>query len=339
MTKHNQTELNQTELSEDMELVGPGQMLKEARIALKLTEKEVAEKLNLTVAAVNCIENDEFNCRLPTTYTRGYLKNYAKLVHVVEDDVLDSYELLGVAAVQQAEMQSFSQITKKQAENSRLMWFSYLVLFFLIALTVMWWQQEHQQDNSAEQLTKSDLAKAQQQQSSANKTNDIKVLVYSKDTAKLTDSRGDGAITDEVAAPNLAKHAANEKTVNEEVGNIGLSNEKPNDKVFTNNTINSDPPKAAAVIDDPASSQPPVLSALTFTFSGDCWVNIYDASGERIAWGIKKADYVMKITGQAPFTITLGKPELVSINFNGNDVDMSSFGSGNIAKFTLPRQP
>ena len=75
---------------------------------------------------------------------------------------------------------------------------------------------------------------------------------------------------------------------------------------------------------------------VTFYFNGDCWVNIYDATGEHIAWGVKKADYVMNIEGVAPFTVTLGKPELVTITYDGDDIDMSQFNRGNIAKFTLP---
>jgi cytoskeleton protein RodZ len=75
---------------------------------------------------------------------------------------------------------------------------------------------------------------------------------------------------------------------------------------------------------------------VTFTFSGDCWVNISDATGERIAWGVKKLGYVMKISGQAPFNVTLGRPELVAIDFSDEIIDMSQFNAGNIAKFTLP---
>jgi len=78
------------------------------------------------------------------------------------------------------------------------------------------------------------------------------------------------------------------------------------------------------------------LTNVTFTFSGDCWVNISDATGERIAWGVKKLGYVMKISGQAPFNVTLGKPELVAIKFSEEIIDMSQFNVGNIAKFTLP---
>jgi len=97
--------------------------------------------------------------------------------------------------------------------------------------------------------------------------------------------------------------------------------------------------KAAAITENfPVVQQKllPALSTAIFTFSGDCWVNIYDATGERIAWGVKKIGYVMTVTGIAPLQITLGKPELVTIVFNDQDVDMSAFNIGNIAKFTLP---
>ena len=47
----------------------------------------------------------------------------------------------------------------------------------------------------------------------------------------------------------------------------------------------------------------------------------------------------MKISGQAPFSITLGKPELVAIDYNDLAVDMTGFNAGNIAKFSLPMTP
>ena len=81
------------------------------------------------------------------------------------------------------------------------------------------------------------------------------------------------------------------------------------------------------------------IANVVFTFSGDCWVNIYDATGERIAWGVKKSGYVMRISGQGPFSVTLGKPELVQIDYNDVSVDMSTFNAGNIAKFSLPLAP
>ncbi len=82
-----------------------------------------------------------------------------------------------------------------------------------------------------------------------------------------------------------------------------------------------------------------MISTAVFTFSGDCWVNIFDATGERIAWGVKKSGYVMTIQGKPPLKVTLGKPELASIVFDAQLVDMSTFNVGNIAKFDLPLNP
>ena len=84
------------------------------------------------------------------------------------------------------------------------------------------------------------------------------------------------------------------------------------------------------------TEQPLTIATAIFTFSGDCWVSIYDASGERIAYGVKKTGYVMTITGKPPFKVDIGRPALTSIEFNGEAVDMSKFDKDNIAKFTLP---
>jgi len=47
----------------------------------------------------------------------------------------------------------------------------------------------------------------------------------------------------------------------------------------------------------------------------------------------------MTINVKAPLKITIGKPELVEIDFGGESVDMSTFPKGHIAKFTLPLPP
>ena len=75
------------ELSENMEVTGPGKMLSDARKKMGLTQEAVAIKLNFRATLVDEIENEVFNTSLPETFNRGYLRNYAKLVNVsqVED--------------------------------------------------------------------------------------------------------------------------------------------------------------------------------------------------------------------------------------------------------------
>jgi cytoskeleton protein RodZ len=82
----------------------------------------------------------------------------------------------------------------------------------------------------------------------------------------------------------------------------------------------------------------PVLTqdVLEMRFSENCWVDVVDADGNRVAYGTKQAGYIMQLTGKAPFVVTLGNPSVVTINFNQQAVDMSALPAGRVAKFTIP---
>lgn len=305
------------ELCEDMIVVGPGQMLGEARIKLSLSVEDVSEKLKFKKNLVQNIEQDIFDQKLPATFNRGYLRSYAKLVNVDVNEVLSAYDMLGVAELQRSEMQSFSNLTEKQAEHSRLMWFSYLIVAILLGLMVLWWLQEPKQLFDKNTPEEEHISISQDVSSDVTNTPELAVL-----DKKLENDKTD--ITTTTLLPN-AESTEKEivKSEMDELKVIELAVETI-EKVAPDNTF--------SVNQEPIAE----LSTAVFTFSGDCWVNIYDASGERIAWGVKKSGYVMTITGKAPLKITLGRPELAAIVFNGQSIDMSPFNVGNIAKFTLP---
>lgn len=290
------------ELSEDMEMVSPGAMLRDARKALTLSQEYIASKLNFKKGLVQDIEEDRFDPSMPVTFNRGYLTNYAKLVGVEVEDVLASYDALDAASIQRSELLSFSRETAKQAEHSRVMWLSYLIVAILVGLTILWWQQE-----SKHQAANTLTVTAQPSAITLEKTN-----VEKSTDATLTKTAEDKLANEE---PLLTDQASENKTLA--------------DIVASANT-------AAAKKDEEPQPPEQEISTAVFTFNGDCWVNIYDATGERIAWGIKKSGYIMTIQGKAPLRITVGKPELTSIVFNGQPVDMSAFNVGNIAKFNLP---
>lgn len=75
---------------------------------------------------------------------------------------------------------------------------------------------------------------------------------------------------------------------------------------------------------------------LEMRFSENCWVDVVDADGNRVAYGTKQAGYIMQLTGRAPFVVTLGNPSVVTIQFNQQAVDMSALPAGRVAKFTIP---
>ncbi|WP_448211422.1 RodZ domain-containing protein [Colwellia sp. MEBiC06753] len=324
MSKHSD------ELTEDIEVVGPGQMLAEARVKLGLSQKEVADKLNFRMTLVNDIEQEIFDQSLPDTFNRGYLKNYAKLVGITEQDIIASYEMLGVAVQQRTEMQSFSKATEKEAQNSRLMWLSYFIFAGLVASTVFYYWQDAGLNASTGSPSASPEAQTLENKSELSVQQQVPSDV-TPSTENDESSEGLSFSGPKTAQQNTASSTASELNASE-MEELEQTVNQSIETELVNTALEHEPES----LDGAAQNQTLVEASAIFTFAGDCWVNIYDGDGERIAWGIKKSGYVMELKGKAPFKVTVGKPELVSIDYNGQPVDMSKFNIGNIAKFTLP---
>ena len=266
-----------TELSEDMEMVSPGAMLCEARKALSLSQEHIANRLNFKVALVQNIEDDNFDPSMPVTFNRGYLTNFAKLVGVEVEDVLASYDALDAASLQRSEMLSFSKETSKQAEHSRVMWLSYLIVAVLVGLTVLWWQQNSNQ--------------------TAVTFPDITLSSSSDNTTQLDKTAAADKAEEALPAENTGVARENtEPSSTDKAVNIVAQGTSPDSDTKTEAekaTVDSQDAAAANLTSADKNkvsevSEVPAVSTAVFTFKGDCWVNIFDANDERIAWGVKK---------------------------------------------------
>lgn len=319
-----------TEISDDIEVIGPGRMLSEAREMMGLSQQQVADKLNFRKTLVQEIEAEQFDLTLPAAFNRGYLKNYAKLVNISQDDVLNSYDQLGVAQRQCAEMQSFSKGTEKQAEHNMLMWITYLILIALITATVVWWYQAQSAQPTSIVVNGANEGALKESSNPNGSENKAAQVLENVGTLETQINQSSEQV---VADASKTRNAISEEA--EQISNADIVAQANSTTQELLADMQSADMQSADSPDDVIETTPTLVD-LVFTFSGDCWVNIYDASGERVAWGVKKSGYVMSVSGQAPFTVTLGKPELVAIEYNDTPVDMSGFNAGNIAKFSLP---
>ncbi len=87
---------------------GPGQTLADSREAKGLTIADVATRLNVTEAIVNGLERDDYTNLPPTIYTRGYLRNYANLLEIDPEPLLERHKQLTSAVDEE-------QVTKPAA--------------------------------------------------------------------------------------------------------------------------------------------------------------------------------------------------------------------------------
>ncbi len=282
---------------------GPGAILKEAREKLGLSTEQIAAKLHLKQVSVQAIENDEYDPAISVTFTKGYLKLYAKQVNVPQEVIVEAFEQHHTQDKEPAKLQSFSKRVAKQANDDRLMLITYVIIAVVVALVVIWWFQQ----DSGEPITSSQSQVTEPRIQSTPGAQAAQVG-QSIDESQDTLSR----VADE-SADDLTQEA--EQVV-----------EQAPESVLTesDNVYPESQPMAAQPIE------------LVFEFSGNCWMNLVDATGEAIAYGVKKTGRVMPVSGVPPFEVTLGAPELVRISYDGVAVDMSRFDAGKTARFTLP---
>ncbi|VTR61037.1 Cytoskeleton protein rodZ [Serratia fonticola] len=82
-----------------------------------------------------------------------------------------------------------------------------------------------------------------------------------------------------------------------------------------------------------------IANGLVMDFSGDCWVQVVDATGKSLVSGIQKSGSRLNLAGKAPFKLTLGAPASVQVQFQGKPVDLSRFVKSNrVARLTVAAQ-
>ena len=303
---------------------GPGEILKQAREKAGFSIQDIADKIKLKKALIEDIEKDNFDVNISLTFVIGYLKLYAKHVYVEETQILKAFESLSTQKEEPAKLQSFSRRVANQANDDKLMLVTYLIVAVVIALVVIWWFQQSSTDTTTGTIVSNN--------SEAVKEVIVQEVLPLKETL-MSNSES------EIAAPaNVDVSMDNSGVIASEVGLPLVIEEQSIDNQSIAAKMVDDRNTLAVLADDVditvMETADPV--ELIFEFSGDCWMNLADATGENIAYGVKVKGRYMPVTGIPPFVVTLGAPEVVQIRYAGEPIDMSFLPPGRIAKFDLP---
>ncbi|MDW2114682.1 DUF4115 domain-containing protein [Vibrio sp. 1731] len=290
MTEHENT--NEVPLS-----IEAGTLLKNKRESLGMSQKQVADRLRLRISVIEDIENNRFESQQVATFTRGYLRSYAKFVGLDEKVVLTALEQTADAQPQEQEieMQSFSRKTKDEKHNSRIMLLTWVIGLVIIGISAAWWWQNQQENSLTKEVTDSSV---EAPQPTAQELADIDLMTAEELIASTPE---------EVASTNEGVAESTEASVEQ-----GAEEEQP-----------------APVV-------PEGMTLLTMKFKADCWIQVKDTNGKTLVSGTHKPGQDVELTGKAPFKVILGAPEGVTMTFASEPVDLSGYTSGKVARFTLP---
>ncbi|HBI6860487.1 TPA: cytoskeleton protein RodZ [Enterobacter cloacae] len=311
-----------------------GVRLRNAREQLGLSQQAVAERLCLKVSTVRDIEEDKAPADLASTFLRGYIRSYAKLVHIPEDELLPMMEKQApVRAAKVAPMQSFSLGKRRKKRDGWLMSFTWLVLFVVVGLTGAWWWQNHKAQQ--EEIT----TMADQSSAELNQTNGAQSVPLSTEGAASSSEPQTAATNAPASEPAPAPEAtANTAPANQaQDQDAVVSPSQANVDTAPAATASAENP-AATLPTDPAGTAAPAVdpNALVMNFTADCWLEVTDATGKKLFSGLQRKDGTLNLTGQAPYKLKIGAPAAVQIQYQGKPVDLSRFIRTNqVARLTV----
>lgn len=124
---------------EPYQKTGLGERLKSAREALHLSEKEAATRLHLNSNIITLLENENFVDGPPATFMRGYLRTYARLLNLPENEIVLTLKELENSIPSSVTTAPAIQM-KAPIDNERyLHWLTYVIVLVLLVLVSVWW--------------------------------------------------------------------------------------------------------------------------------------------------------------------------------------------------------
>ncbi|MFI3247047.1 MAG: DUF4115 domain-containing protein [Ferrimonas sp.] len=302
------------DLTQEASIVSPGSLLRDAREAMGLTPQQVAQRLNLRQSVVLGIEQDHFEAGMSVTYVRGYIRNYARLVGINEKDLAPALDQI-YRSNRADEMQSFSGRAARERHDTRWVLLTWVMGLLLIAVFVWWalFSPKESEKSLAEpaftlesRITTEVVNEPQPMMAEAEPRIEIVVEEQSRDDANSQPI--DDALSEPVeVVTDLAPTAETVVTVE------------------------------AMVADQTDNQSDALIPTLTLSLNDDCWLRVQDANGKRLLEGLRSKGFTTELSGTAPFRLRLGAPEAVSLTYNGQAIDLSSFRAGQVANLTVPQ--
>lgn len=341
-----------------------GLLLKQARLDLGMTDEEVAARLKLRVSVVREIEAMHGEQGQITTFTRGYIRSYAKLVGLDVDYLLNSnHEACQVEPVEH-QLQSFSKKARDEQLDNRVMVLTWFIFAVVLGITMFWWWQNQQQNQLMDSNDNILLNRSGIPEESIDP--DTGRIVFTEDEDRLTDA---DVVLDENTEKNRSITLVNvtpaEPIEGEREQTVLSDSSSVSNPIQSQPSVKTLPPEKTETViteareDLSASAVKPVQviekeeknpvvikekptipvdlsSKLRMSFSADCWVDIRDANGKRMLTGIKSAGEKIELSGKVPYKVVIGAPTAVTITFEGEQVDLTGYSPKQVARFSLP---
>lgn len=301
-----------------------GAMLRDARVAKKLSLQDISKYLRISVKQIEALEDENFATLPEPVIVRGFIRNYARMLGVNAEPMLDAYKLQSPEVVQAFTMQS--NINMPINSKDKQSWMKYIVasVFVVIGLGVWLFYIDLKGVSTNLGLVASSLAP--------------QTTVVTTPVAEPLPEIALPVAERAALAEQPVQMPQTEYTVSSAAGVNDNTKSKVAVASATSTAIStSGAPAAVPISTDEVQTSTIPATKLNFSVKQETWLNVSDADGKVIYNKILAAGTQESLQVQAalPIKVIVGNVNGTTFIFNGNPIDLASYAKLNVAKFSL----
>lgn len=334
-----------------------GSILRERREQRGLSREEVAAALHLSRQIVDDLERDRFEALPPAIFVRGYLKSYAALLEIDADPLVRAFNARrGVQTAQPLRVNKPVQTAPDMSAGMKRL-LPWALGISLIVVAGVWGVDVYRSMGAVEDTPQS--GDADLNGASAGVSGDTPESGGAPDTtagsgtddpiAEVVEPEPETRFTNELAGPpeGIADGGAADDGQGDGVTGAQAPEAVAEQTTAARSESTGDNDAAGGVpganADDPDVLSPDVSGAdddgapLVLSFSGPSWVEVYDAEGERLLYGLIEETGQHTLSGPTPYSVVIGDTQYVSVEHRGEPVDLGVRRPGRVARLQVPR--
>jgi len=316
-----------------------GNILQQERQRLGLNEREVADQLHITIHYVRALESNNYEKLPGAVFAKGYLKSYALLLGLDVEDLISRYDEFTHQQNADSEQERRRLRARKGKDSNKPLVIVSLIVFVVVFLGLWLANSDFAQESVSDLTSTVESAEGAENISPAlsrvvepQVTTQSQLILEFEPEEILAPTRQSTITPSLEELPVIASEQLVEvdldSTVDSESVESSGSEGSPSLEDLTSvlqalraeQTAGAEMTDQARVITIEAIGN----DVLRISFIGESWIEVNDSESQQIYRDIREAGDVLEITGSAPFNILLGDAPLISMSFNGDEIDLSA---------------
>ena len=313
--------------------MGPGDRLQAARIENGMSVEDVAMRMHLSVGILKSIEENNFDDITAPIFVKGYLRAYARIVSLSEDEMIEQY--LNYYSDEDPPISPTSHLSPEiSPDDVRIKWTTFLVIVGLLGFLAFWWWNQYQdktdvvsldaeQTDSMQQAeVSSDILPAEIQvveDTPVNQVAEVDVSLLTVDEPEVTEANK-AVETPEPVIPDQVEPANTDAFNQTAAMELAAEMEREAVQQEASAAEPEAPPRAEVSRIAPLGG----TEQLDIVVLADTWVDVKDANGHQLVYELLRADQEVNLIGSAPFSVFLGNGYGVNLIYQNETIDISS---------------